>query len=323
MDLSRAALRRAGWLRSWLGTDKGLTSFLGLIVVLIGIVSWQSIQSARQAADAALGQLADQLAQDIGHDIGQFKLALDAIVTGDHSPASAGLTRQQRDALLSQRATRDRYIDFVEILDSRGDVIASQNPHPESHNWATADYFVGHRDHPNEEFFVGKPYRNYDENAVGFTLSRRIAGPDGQFQGVIVMGISIVSWLDRVSRHEIGPEMEVMMLRGDGMLMAQFPFALKGIGQPMEQPAAFYTFVRSRRSPVTVRDSRDHIERRYVFHEVETLPLFVSLSTPTNSVDPGPVPSWFVPLAAVFGAAAVVMARRLRWRRSGRRSGRT
>jgi hypothetical protein len=75
-----------------------------------------------------------------------------------------------------------------------------------------------------------------------------MTGPDGKFAGVVVMGINIVSWLDLASRHEIGSDQEVTLLRGDGMLMAQFPFTLIGIGQPIGQPTGFSNFVRSRRS---------------------------------------------------------------------------
>jgi hypothetical protein len=74
---------------------------------------------------------------------------------GERTPASPGLTQEQRNTILFERVPRDRYIGFLDVLDAEGDVLASLRPGEPLSNWASREYFYALRDNPTKEIYAG------------------------------------------------------------------------------------------------------------------------------------------------------------------------
>ena len=193
MDLSRA--RRMRGLSAWFRSEAGLAwlPLVMAIAVIGGVFAWQAYRSEEQRAERAASRLADAVAQDIGRSMEQLDLILRTVMGGERTPASPGLTQEQRNTILFERVPRDRYIGFLDVLDAEGDVLASLRPGEPLSNWASREYFQALRDNPMKDIFAGAPFSTESESAVGFTVSRRITANDGRFAGVVVMGVRLAA----------------------------------------------------------------------------------------------------------------------------------
>ena len=89
----------------------------------------------------------------------------------------------------------------------------------------------------------------------------------------------------------------------------RLPFDVRDIGHPVEPASPFDAFARGEQPPFVARDKTDHIERRYVFHRVGTLPLVVSIATPVEDRFLSPVLWWVLPGILLIGALCVVLMR--------------
>ncbi len=310
-----------GWLRrmrrvlAWFGTEHGaLILILATLAVIIGVV-WHSADRAaeRQAGETA-SRIAAALAYDVGRNVEQFGFTLQTATAGRQSPATLSLSPQERNLLLLERVPPDRYIDFVEVLDAEGNVLASAPVRPEANNWARRDYFIAQRATSANEAFIGRPFATQREDRAAIPISRRITNPDGSFAGVVVMGVRLAYFRDLFSRLELGPNDSVTLFRDDGTILMRLPFDLNDLGRTVDANAPFAAFLRNGTPAVTARGANDGIERRFVFRRVGSLPLVVSVGMEVDSSHAW----WFAALGVSAVAAVSAMARWL-WSESRQR----
>jgi signal transduction histidine kinase/DNA-binding NarL/FixJ family response regulator len=269
-------------------------------------------------ADLAVSRQAEGVAQDIARNIEQLDLVLRTVIAGVQIAIDPGLTPQQRNTLLAERVPRDRYLAFIDVLDVRGNVVAGLAPLDQPYNWSKQEYFEVLRGGGAAEPYVGRPFAAEHESRVGFTISRRISDGNGAFAGVVVMGVRLGLLRDLFSRHEPGQDDTVALLRDDGLVMAEAPFELKDIGHPIGAAAPFDLFNRTGRALLEATDPADGTARVVAFHQVGTLPLFVSVGTPIAGSSFGPALWWLAAAALALVAAFALLLRRLRRERRRR-----
>src|SRR5690349_1217647 len=150
------SLRRACLRLSWLATKTdALYLFLILLVTTVGALTWWQLDaSAENQANAAAVRSAAMLAQDAARTIERVDLTLRTVIGGRQAPQSGDLAPQERYALLAERAPRDRYIGFIDVLGADGGVLASTRPGQELKNWADRDYFWAQRNDTLNEAYV-------------------------------------------------------------------------------------------------------------------------------------------------------------------------
>jgi hypothetical protein len=244
----------------------------------------------------------------------QFDLILRTVMGGERTPASRGLTQEQRNTILFERASRDSHIDFLDVLDVDGGVLASLRPGEPPRNWATRDYFYAVRDNPTKEIYAGAPFSTKSEASVGFTVSRRIAAGDGRFAGVVVMGVRLAAVRELLNRQKLGTSEAVTLMRDDGTVLMRLPFDLKDIGHPIEPFAPFHAFSRTGQSSVSTRVTSDGAAQRLVFRRVDGYPLVVGVATlPEEDGRGWPYLPWAFGSAATVGIGCWLLVRRL-WR---------
>lgn len=250
-------------------------------------------------------------AQDVARYVEQFDLILQTPMAGDQTAASQNLTADRRNAILFERTPHDRYIAFIDVLDANGDVLATSTPDRRATNGARQDYFEAQRDSTTNGLLIGRPFSTAYENSVGFTLSRRITANDGKFAGVVVLGLRLTSFRDQFSRYELRQGESLTLLRSDGVVLMRLPFDVKAIGHPVEPTSPFDAFARAEQPPFVARDETDHIERRYVFRRIGTLPLVISVANPVEYRYVSPALWWLMPGILPLGALCVVLIRQL------------
>lgn len=127
--------------------------------------------------------------------------------------------------LLQHRAKDLRQIGSILIVDKHGQSVVSSASFPvRNMNIADREYFLHHRDNPDNRLFVGKTVQSrlLGGSAV-FTLSKRINNPDGSFGGLAAISF-LVSYFDQfygsITYH---PQMQIMLINTDGWPLAVTP----------------------------------------------------------------------------------------------------
>jgi hypothetical protein len=294
-----------------------LFAIAGSLMLAVPIVRAQL--SDDWQADLAADRLAAALATEVGRDVGRFDLALQTVMAGRQTPASKEMSPDARNALLSSRVPRDANIGFLDVIGADGGVLATLQPDRPPTNWARQDYFMLQQENVANTLVIGQPFSLTHEDAVGFTISRRIADSDNRFGGVVVLGIRLAFFLDQFSNQDLrGAESVTLLDSRGGRVLMRMPFDVREVGHPIQPLEPFQAFMRSEPPPYLARNGADGGERRYAFHRVAELPLVVMVATrvPDRS---STLLYWGLPTVLVVGCASVMLLLRVRRSASARR----
>lgn len=310
MGLSQSSSRKMRWLLSWPRMDVALPYALLLLTgVMIAGAVWAERRSADQNIYLMTSRLAAATAHDIAGSIQQFDRSLQAVIDRHHASELQSQDAQVRNAPLFERIQREPYFGFVDILDEKGDSIAGlpQN----ANNWADRDYFRTLQHHNLDSPFIGGRFSVDNEKTVGFTVSRRMNDTGGSFAGLVVMGVRLAYFHDLLQHLELGSGDSVMLMRDDGVVLMRLPFDMNIVGDVVDKATPFRAAVEANEAFVTASDPIDHVERRFAFHRVGTLPLIVSVGVPTEGMSASPMLWWFVAAGIAVVGAVIYMTRRL------------
>jgi hypothetical protein len=309
MDAVFSTLRRI-WPISFEPGWASLFTMAGCLMLAIPILQSQLCIDWRADADA--DRLAGALASEVDRDMGRFDLLLQMVMAGERTPASKDLSPDDRNALLSSRVPRDPNISFLDVLGADGGVLATLQPERPASNWSRQDYFTLQRDNTANILIVGQPFSLTHEDAVGFTISRRITDSANMFTGVVVLGIRVASFLDQFGSHDLGSAESVTLLDSHGgLVLMRMPFDVREIGHPVDPLGPFQAFMRSEPPPYTARNRTDHGEQKYVFHRVGKLPLVVMVATRVPGRDSALL-RWSLPGLAAVGFGSIMLLLRAR-----------
>ncbi len=150
MDPSKSSVRRTRWRARWLMGEYGWALLaIALACLMVGAAVWVQ-QSWQQDVATETSRVTDVAAQDVARYVEQLDLILQTVMVGDRTPASQTLTADQRNTLLFERTPRDRYIEFIDVLDANGSVLATLTPDKPATSWARRDYFAAQHDSTDE-----------------------------------------------------------------------------------------------------------------------------------------------------------------------------
>ena len=300
--------RRMRQLWSWCVTEGGVACVMLLVAAALFVMAMQNSRgSAERQADATASRLAATLEQSIARNLELLDLTLRATVGGLEQPAVLGLDTETRGHLLFDRAPRDRYVSFIEALNDRGGVRAASPPAQYDENWSNRDYFIAARNGSSNEPFIGRPFATAREDTVAIPISRRLTDQNGNFAGVVVIGLRLAFFRDLFSRLELSPHDSAELVRDDGVVLMRQPFDVNNAGRTLDASAPFHAFMRDGATPVTAVDPIDRVERRTAFRRIGTLPLVVSVGLANDEI----YGSWLSNLwllLVVFGSLSVVLA---------------
>jgi signal transduction histidine kinase/ActR/RegA family two-component response regulator len=309
MRLPQWALRKMRWSLPVLTTKGALAVAvwgIAIVSIVAALLVQDAYQSAARRADTAAVSLAATVEQDIRRNLELLDLSLQAAAGGLEIPAIQDPATQTRNRLLFERTPRDQYVDFVEALNEKGDVIAGSPPPQYGENWARRDYFSAVRTGQLTGPYIGRPFSTaYGDNAA-ISISRRLTDQDGNFAGVVVMGMRLAYFRDLLVRLGLGPNDSAMVLRDDGTILVRLPFDRNQIGDTLNAAAPFYAFMRNGLTPVTAVDPIDGVERRFAFRHVGTLPVVVSIGLSNDAIRTEALAQLW-PLVPGLGAPAVLL----------------
>jgi diguanylate cyclase (GGDEF)-like protein/PAS domain S-box-containing protein len=132
-------------------------------------------------------------------------------------------------------------IRTLNVLDAQGAVTATNRPELMDSNFAVREYFKVARQNPDpERLFVTAPFRTA-LGIYGINLVRIIAGPQGDFAGVISATLDPQYFKILLGSVLYAPDMWGAIAHGDGLQMLLVPEREDQVGKNLAQPGSFFT----------------------------------------------------------------------------------
>lgn len=221
-----------------------ITTLIGGVIIVLLIVS--TIVSAwilreREIEDWRhdLSNLTLVLAENTAQTMASAYIVLDSIVDAVSvvpNGGSSDLIRSFRNEKTYQMM-RDKIgglpqVDVATIVAANGDVINFTRDFPApAINLADRDYFQHHQQSVNPAVFLSEPVRNKGNGKWTFYISRRLNSADGQFRGVVLLGISCDFFGKFFENVAPGQDASISMYRLDNTLLARSPMVDSMMGQ--------------------------------------------------------------------------------------------
>jgi len=205
----------------------------GLGVAFIGLLSWGEV-TAWNAAVNRIEQDTENLAvafsqhADDSLELARSPLAdlVHELETHDHEGGSQSNLGLLMDGMLAA-STRLR---GLYVLDSVGNWVGATVDLPAHTNYADREYFQYHAHSTSQDARLGAPVRSRSTGEWIIPVSRRYNNADGSFAGVVVATFESTYFSDYYQTAPIGEDGAVMLMDGDGSVLARSPFIEDVIG---------------------------------------------------------------------------------------------
>src|SRR4051794_16665401 len=192
-----------------------------------------------ELARQTLENLASGIDADINRNIELYDLSLRAVASNIVMPEIRNVSKEIRHLILFDHAATAKHFGAIQVFDTQGRLTvdaSSLDPAPD--NRSDEEYFKAHLDRPDAGLFISRPMLH--RGAYSVVLSRRIAGPDGSFQGVVAGSIRFSYFHDLFGRLQLGPDDVITVFRRDGIVIMRTPFDLDVIGHDLSQVAGLH-----------------------------------------------------------------------------------
>lgn len=200
-------------------------------IVVCGILRKHEIADWRDSLDNLTLVLAENTAQTMTSTY----QVLDSIAMLVHDTPMAPLSVLKSEA--TYRALKDRIsaspqVDVATIINARGDVLnfTRSFPAPEI-NLADRDYFKHHLLHDSATPFLSLPVRNKGNQQWTFYVSRRLNDANGNFAGVILVGVSCEFFAEFFRKVSLGENAAISLFRSDFTLLSRWPLRDRLVGE--------------------------------------------------------------------------------------------
>ena len=224
---------------------------ISLFVLAIGLTIWALRSDAIRDADNDTGNIAVVLSGQIARSIQSVDIILSDV--RDHAKAPGPQAPEETDRrmhshdvyeLLLQHLHRLPQADVIALIDSTGKVANSTTQWPPTGTDVTdRDYFQHFRNASDGGIFISSLLRNRISGEKMVFFSKRIGGPDGEFLGLVLIGLRI-SYFEAVYKS-ITPlrDQSFALLHTNGTVLVRYPDPTEGSDEKMPAHSAWYQLV--------------------------------------------------------------------------------
>ncbi len=309
------------------GDDRFRKTLTGLFVVgllFMTVVLWFLYDARATAWSQAVetsSDLVTALQRDIARTVQTYDLSLKSALRGLRAPELDQLSRETRQQLLFDGSTEAEHLGSLFIIDAAGHIVddSGQIP-PRQGSFDDRDYFTVHRDRADIGLYISKPYKSRVSGGWSIALSRRINGPGGRFDGIVVGSIRFTYFAQLFSKLGTGPGGAITLFNLDGTAIYRSPFLASQVGQDYSNDPVYREIHTGRSEPYEGKARIDNQSKLFAFAQVDGLPLVLFVSTATRVI----YANWYVKAAltclvsvmlAGFGTLLVLSARSQQFRR--------
>ncbi|RZN01689.1 hypothetical protein CWO91_33045 [Bradyrhizobium genosp. SA-3] len=260
---------------------------IGLILGFSGIcatILWEMAQKDFQHAKEAATNLVASIASEIDRNIELYDLSLQAVADGVKLPEINRVSPELRQVVLFDRAATAKDLGSILVLDAAGNVrLDSRTPTPRPMNFADRDFFRVHQARPDAGLFISAPWVTSGGEYL-ISLSRRISGRDGSFDGVVAGSMRLSYFHNLFRKLDFGAQGSMALFSSDGTILMRAPFDITKIGQSIKDAQTFKYFPAHSSGFYSTKSIVDHISRLYVFQQVGTHPLLLAEGVALKSI---------------------------------------
>jgi diguanylate cyclase (GGDEF)-like protein len=256
--------------RSWRISAKWLILFSVLTLIgfsaVCGSIIFDMRRGEEELARRTVENLVSTIDADISRNIELYDLSLRNVATNIVAKEVLSASKPLQHMILFDKAATAKHFGAIQVFNADGNLILdSSNFEPKPENSRGEEYFEAHRNDPNKDLYISRPalYRG-DYSLI---LSRRIAGKDGSFQGVVVGTIRFSYFHDLFGRLQLQPNDTITVFRKDGMVIMRMPFNLDIIGKDLSGAAGIQRSLAQSNGAESRRSAIDNILRLYIWRD--------------------------------------------------------
>nr|WP_275944469.1 EAL domain-containing protein [Microvirga flocculans] len=174
------------------------------------------------------------------------------------------------------------HIARIDLINTRGRIVGSSNPHPVSHPIYLTDttYYRALATDAALILYVGEPVKIRATGKKVLSLARKIKDTDGNFLGIIVATVDLGHIETTYKEHLKPGSLAIALYRRDGMILAHAPAAERVLGRRLWRPNTPLQRMIARNIPTLIRDVSwiDRAERLVALHPLANYPCGVAAS---------------------------------------------
>lgn len=220
----------------------GVGAILAIIIIATAIISAFSIrENSTQEWTRQLDNLTLTLSAQVSQTLYSANTALDSI-TQEVKAAKVEDERQFREfaskesqfVYLVQKTNSNPLINVAAYVDNKGEILNYSRSFPTPRiSIADRDYFLNAQLATGEGTFYSVPIQNRTNQDWIFYLTRKLHNRNGEFLGLIVIGISseVFSKFYASVGENLGKGSSISLYRDDFTVMTRWPFAENVIGK--------------------------------------------------------------------------------------------
>ncbi|RXG84234.1 sensor domain-containing diguanylate cyclase [Bradyrhizobium vignae] len=260
---------------------------VGLILGFSGIcaaILWEMARKDLEHAKEAATNLVASIASEIDRNIELYDLSLQAAADGVKLPEINRVSPELRQVVLFDRAATAKDLGSILVLDAAGNVrLDSRTLTLRPANFADRDFFQVHQTRSDAGLYISAPWVTFDGEYL-ISLSRRIRGRDGSFDGVVAGSMRLSYFHGLFSKLNFGAQDAMTLFNSDGTILMRAPFDITKIGQNIKDAQTFKYFPAHSSGFYTTKSIVDQISRLYVFQQVGRHPLVLAEGVALNSI---------------------------------------
>lgn len=258
-----------------------LIATLGLGAVC-GLMVWDFRADTWQKAERTGRNLVQVLENDISRTVELYDLSLQAVVDGLNRPEVSQVSPEIRQLILFDRSAGGRDLGPIFVLDAQGEVTMQSASYPAA-NYAQSEAFQHHRADPGLGLFVSKPFTSPSGVQV-IGLSRRLAGPNGAFHGIVMGNIRLSYFRSLFDGLDIGPRGSINLIRTDGTILMRNRNVTETIGRSIRGGPVFKYMEKMRSGMFVGKAAVDGVDRLYVFTHLDSVPLLLNVALSVEDI---------------------------------------
>jgi diguanylate cyclase (GGDEF)-like protein len=272
--------------RPWRLSAKLLIASSVVTVIGFSAICASVMLDMRHGEEELARQTLDNLASGIDADISRnfelYDLSLRAVVSTMLMPEIKDVSKPIRHLILFDHAATAKHFGAIQVFDAEGRLtIDASTLDPIEENRSDEEFFQVHRDNPDAGLFISGPMLH--RGAYSIVLSRRVAGADGGFLGVVAGSIRFSYFHDLFGRLHLGPEDNITVLRHDATVIMRTPFDLDVIGRSLSHVPGVMRALSEPSGSYSGVGALDGVPRLLVWRD-GTRPLVVLVGKPWSSI---------------------------------------
>ncbi len=220
----------------------GVGAILATIIIATGIVSAFSMRAnSTQEWTKQLDNLTLSLSAQVSQNFYSANTALDNIAqevksakVEDERQFREFASKQSQYVYLVQKINSNPLINVAAYVDNKGEILNYSRSYPTPKiNIADRDYFLNAQFATGEGTFYSVPIQNKNNNDWIIYLTRKLYNRNGEFLGLIVIGISseVFSKFYEIVGESLGKGSSITLYRNDFTVMTRWPLMENIIGQ--------------------------------------------------------------------------------------------